>query len=230
MCTATIRNNSNKKQLSYWRNLCFEHYVYLIKTQRIICTKMPMAVRRWFQNCSNMVPTRMTQVEIYGTLAASSEATQLVEALSLTQSIHTTWAAFFYELNVAFNVTRHPTFVATMKATSIAGFDYTPPMYHAMQTKHIEPKVKQIKAEMKKATKQSTVLYGATICSNSWDNVIHWLLMNVMLVCPTGDVFIDSVDTTGHKKTKEYIVGALVRIGNEVWTPSPSTWITTNLL
>jgi hypothetical protein len=204
MCTATIRNNSNKKQLSYWRNLCFEHYVYLIKTQRIICTKMPMAVRRWFQNCSNMVPTRMTQVEIYGTLAASSEATQLVEALSLTQSIHTTWAAFFYELNVAFNVTRHPTFVATM--------------------------VKQIKAEMKKATKQSTVLYGATICSNSWDNVIHWLLMNVMLVCPTGDVFIDSVDTTGHKKTKEYIVGALVRIGNEVWTPSPSTWITTNLL
>jgi hypothetical protein len=83
MCTATIRNNSNKKQLSYWRNLCFEHYVYLIKTQRIICTKMPMAVRRWFQNCSNMVPTRMTQVEIYGTLAASSEATQLVEALSM---------------------------------------------------------------------------------------------------------------------------------------------------
>jgi hypothetical protein len=33
--------------------------------------------------------------------------------------------------------------------------------------------------------------------------------MNVMLVCPTRDVFIGSVDTTGHKKTKEYIAGEL---------------------
>jgi hypothetical protein len=31
--------------------------------------------------------------------------------------------------------------------------------------------------------------------------------MNVMLVCPVGDVFIGSIDTTGHKKTKEYIAG-----------------------
>jgi hypothetical protein len=48
---------------------------------------------------------------------------------------------------------RHPAFVASVKATSTAGFDYTPPSYHAMQTKHIEPKVKQVKAEIEKATK-----------------------------------------------------------------------------
>jgi hypothetical protein len=35
----------------------------------------------------------------------------------------------------------------------MAGFDYTPPSYHAMRTKHIEPKVKQVKAEIEKATK-----------------------------------------------------------------------------
>jgi hypothetical protein len=33
--------------------------------------------------------------------------------------------------------------------------------------------------------------------------------MNVMLICPTGDIFISLVDTTGHKKTKEYIAGEL---------------------
>jgi hypothetical protein len=44
---------------------------------------------------------------------------------------------------------------------------------------------------------------------DGWDNVIHRPLMNVMLVCPTGDIFIGSVDTTGHKKTKEYIAGEL---------------------
>jgi hypothetical protein len=34
-------------------------------------------------------------------------------------------------------------------------------------------------------------------------------LMNVMLDCPAGDIFIGSVDTTGHKKAKEYIAGEL---------------------
>ena len=33
--------------------------------------------------------------------------------------------------------------------------------------------------------------------------------MNVMLVCLAWDVFIGLVDTIGHKKTKEYIVGEL---------------------
>jgi hypothetical protein len=42
------------------------------------------------------------------------------------------WAAFFYESNVAFNVVRHLAFVAAVKATSTAGFDYTLPSYHAM--------------------------------------------------------------------------------------------------
>jgi hypothetical protein len=110
---------------------------------------------------------------------------------------------------VAFNMARHPAFIAAVKATSTAGFDYSPPTYHAMRTRHIEPKLKKVKAEIEKATKQSITLYGATICSDGWDNVIHRPLMNVMLVCPAGDIFIGSVDTTGHKKTKEYIAGEL---------------------
>ncbi len=30
-----------------------------------------------------------------------------------------------------------------------------------------------------------------------------------MLVCPVGDVFLGSIDTTGNKKDKGYIVGKL---------------------
>jgi hypothetical protein len=83
------------------------------------------------------------------------------------------WAAFFYKSNVAFNVVRQPAFIATVKATLMAGFKYPPLTYHALQTKHIELKVKQIKAEIEKAMKQSIILYGTIKCSNSWDNVIH---------------------------------------------------------
>ena len=41
-----------------------------------------------------------------------------------------------------------------------------------MQIKHIELKVKQVKAKIEKTTKQSIALYGATICSDGWNNVI----------------------------------------------------------
>ena len=82
---------------------------------------------------------------------------------------------------------RHVTFVAAVKATSMAGFDYIPPSYHAMQMKHIKPEKKQLNTKIKKAKKQPIALYGATICLNGWNNVIHRLLMNVILVCPTGN-------------------------------------------
>jgi hypothetical protein len=154
-----------------------------------------------------VVPGRMSHVEMYGTLAASSGAIQPVQTPPSTHSgdtngsggfqdgeggpvqeplqscqersrgdscnprplrqqqfskaYHITkhkeldekWVAFFYESNVAFNVARHLAFVAAVKATSTAGFDYRPPSYHALRIKHIEPKVKQVKAEIEKATK-----------------------------------------------------------------------------
>jgi hypothetical protein len=78
-----------QKKLVYARKRAFEYYGYMEKTPRIVCTKMPAAVRRWFQNCGGNVPPRIMHVELYGTLAASFGATQLGEAPSSTQSTHT---------------------------------------------------------------------------------------------------------------------------------------------
>jgi hypothetical protein len=51
---------------------------------------------------------------------------QFSEAYYITKrkELDEKWAIFFYESNVAFNVARHPAFVAAVKATSTAGFDY----------------------------------------------------------------------------------------------------------
>jgi hypothetical protein len=68
-----------------------------------------------------------------------------------------------------------------MRATSLARFDYEPPSYHAMRTTLIEPTKNHVEAEVKKATKQSIEVYGATICTDGWDNVIRRPLVNVML-------------------------------------------------
>ena len=126
------------------------------------------------------------------------------------------WASFFYEANVAFNVVRHPAFIKAVSSTASAGFDYTPPSYHAMRTTHIKARRKEIKAKIDERTKTSIDLYGATICSDGWDNVNRRPLMNVMLVCPAGDAFLGSVDTSGNKKTGAYIAREMKNYIEEV--------------
>ena len=78
-----------------------------------------------------------------------------------------------------------------------------------MRTILIEPTKKHVEAEVKKATKQSIKVYGAIICTDRWDNITRWPLMNVMLLCPTGDIFLGSIDTTTNKKMKAYIATKL---------------------
>ena len=67
----------------------------------------------------------------------------------------------------------------------------------------------EVEAEVKKATSFSIETYGISLCSDGWDNVVHRPLMNIMLSCPVGKIFLGSVDTSRNKKTKEYITGEL---------------------
>ena len=69
---------------------------------------------------------------------------------------------------------------------------------------------------MKRMTSFSIETYRASLCSDGWDNVVHGLLMNVMLCCPVGDIFLGSVDTSENKKTKEYIAEKLKRYIEEI--------------
>ena len=78
-----------KKPMSYQRDRCLEYYGYqgnLEKSLRIICEKMPVAVRDQFKHCNNVILGRMSDMEMYGTLAASSKATQPIQTPCTTHS------------------------------------------------------------------------------------------------------------------------------------------------
>jgi hypothetical protein len=85
-----------------------------------------------------------------------------------------------------------------------------------MRTTFTEPTKKHIEVEVKKATKQSIEIYGATICTNGWDNVTCLQLINIMLLCLTGDIFLGSINTIGNKKTKAYIATKLKKFIDDV--------------
>jgi hypothetical protein len=120
------------------------------------------------------------------------------------------------DINMAFNVVRHPVFVAVVRAILLARFVYEPPSYHIMRASFIEPTKKHVEIEVKKAMKQSIEIYVATICTDGWDNVIRQPLMNVMLSCPTCDVFLGSIHTTRNKNMKACIATELKKFIDEV--------------
>jgi hypothetical protein len=108
---------------------------------------------------------------------------------------------------VPFNVVRHPSFIATVRATLLARFDYEPPSYHAMRTTFIEPTRKHVEAKVKKATKQSIEIYGATICTYGWMEQCYTSITNERL---------GSIDMSGNKKTKAYITMELKKFIDDV--------------
>ena len=96
-----------------------------------------------------------------------------------------------------------------MRATLLARFDYSPPLYHQLKTNLIESKKLNIEKEIKKKTDVSIATHGISICTDSWDDVNHRPLMNVMMSCPASNVFLDSIDTSRERKTMVYIVDQL---------------------
>lgn len=61
---------------------------------------------------------------------------------------------------------------------------------------------------------------GVTICSSGWDNVTSRPLINVMMACTSGEVFLHSVNTTGKRKDANYgtkcMIDYIVVVGAEM--------------
>ena len=100
-------------------------------------------------------------------------------------------------------------FIKAVRATSVAKFEYIPPGYHQLRTKFIAPKRLQIEKEIEAKVGFAFKNYGVSICTDDWDDVNQRPLMNVMMSCPTGDVFMGSIDTSGETKSMRYIADQL---------------------
>lgn len=119
------------------------------------------------------------------------------------------WADCFYNANIPFNVARNPFFIEAVLATSKARFDYVPPSYHQFRTNLLEPSRQRVEQKIEQKIGFAKKTYGVSICTDGWDDVNRRPLMNVMMTCPTGDVFLGSIDTTGQTKSATYIADEL---------------------
>jgi hypothetical protein len=52
-------------------------------------------------------------------------------------------------------------------------------------------------------------LWGLTLVSDGWTDANKRPLLNVLLVCPEGEIFIEAIDTSGDTKSMEYVADKL---------------------
>ena len=56
-----------QKIFQYKRDQVFNYFGYNAKSTLIVCPKMPPVVKQKFISCGNIVPTRMSALELWGT-------------------------------------------------------------------------------------------------------------------------------------------------------------------
>ncbi len=126
----------------------------------------------------------------------------ILEWLNLAQKkkLDKKWVILLYELNIPFNVVWHPTFIKVVKATFKFQSHYKPPSYHGLHIYLLKKSKVDVSKHIYEKAQNSIHKFEVTIYSNGWDNVAWRPLLNIMLVCSNGDVFVGAIDTTsGHK-------------------------------
>jgi hypothetical protein len=98
-----------------------------------------------------------------------------------------------------------------MKTTFESRMYYKPPSYYGLCTNLLKQSKVDVSKQVTKRMQNLIHKYGTTICFDGWDNIAQHPLLNVILACLNGDVFISSIDTTGEQKNAHYICNVLTR-------------------
>jgi hypothetical protein len=125
-------------------------------------------------------------------------------------------AQFFYANGIPFNVARNPFWKEAVEAIASAGKRYTPPASEQLRTNLLEKEVEALRLDMDKLLRANLSKTGSTINSDGWSNTTNRPLLNVLLITPGLEFFVEAIDTSGERKSGEYIAKQLIRVIEKV--------------
>ena len=126
------------------------------------------------------------------------------------QTVDEALARFFYSAGVPFSVASNKHFKEAIAAVSKFGPGYTPPSEFCLRTSLLKRELQKIESEVQSVVLSDIAVTGATLVSDGWSNIRNKPLINYILVCTKGEVFLDSTDTSGDEKSSEYIAHVII--------------------
>lgn len=111
----------------------------------------------------------------------------------------TAFARWMYDTGIPFNVVNYESFAAMFEAIGQYGPGLKPPSYHEVRVPLLNKEVGRIKSLMKDH-QEDWAKYGCSIMADGWTDKRGRTLINFLVNCPKGTMFLESVDASAYSK------------------------------
>ena len=120
-------------------------------------------------------------------------------------------ARAFNSAGIPFNVINNHSFKQALSEVAKFGPGYSPPSEFNLRAYLLEKEVSKVSAVVKTVVMNDLHTTGCAIVSDGWSNIKNKPIINEILVCTKGELFLDSTDTSGDKKTSKFIADKIIK-------------------
>jgi hypothetical protein len=136
-------------------------------------------------------------------------------------------ARWWYDVDIPFNASRSPYYEPMFDAIFAAGKGFKGPTMHELRGYRLQKEISSIN-EYLKDFKNSWAKTGCTIMSDGWTDQRNRTIINFLIFCPQGTMFLKSVDASDRVKDGQLLFQLLDEVVEEVGVANVVQVITDN--
>ena len=116
---------------------------------------------------------------------------------------------------IPFNFAKNPFYVSMSEATTIVGPGFKPPSYEELRGPILQDEKADCTLRLEEL-QRSWDLTGCSVMSDGWTDMRGRTLLNFLVHCPRGTMFMRSVDASAHVKDAVLLCGLLDEFIQEI--------------
>ena len=136
-------------------------------------------------------------------------------------------ARWWYDVDIPFNASRSPYYEPMFDAIHATGKGFKGPTMHEIRGYRLQKEIASIN-EYLKDFKDSWARTGCTIMSDGWTDQRNRTIINFLIFCPQGTMFLKSVDASDKVKDGQLLFQLLDEVVEEVGVANVVQVITDN--
>ncbi|XP_042396472.1 uncharacterized protein LOC121986578 [Zingiber officinale] len=151
-------------------------------------------------------------------------------ALATKEPIHNAtmaMARWWYDANIPFNAAKSNYYQPMVDVITSIGLGFKAPSYHDLRCNLLREVVHDVNVYLLGIKKEWEV-YGCSIMADGWTNQRQEPIINFLMYCPKGTMFLKSIDTSGLRKDKDTLLEIFDQVVHEVGVENVVQFITDN--
>ncbi|XP_028084973.1 uncharacterized protein LOC114286086 [Camellia sinensis] len=122
---------------------------------------------------------------------------------------------WIYDASIAFNAVSYDSFGPMVEAVGQYGPSMKPPSFHEVQVPYLKKELSHTN-ELMRIQKEEWVKYGCSLMSDGWTSQSGRTLINFLVNCPRGTMFVESINASSYSKDGEKLLESLDKFVDDV--------------